>query len=99
MQTTQITIATPEALAAVNALLPHLSERAQPITIDRLEQIVHSDNTYLFLATDEHDIVGMFTLNLTLLPTGPRMWLDDLVLSPDHRGKGLGRQLTEVAIA
>jgi GNAT superfamily N-acetyltransferase len=99
MQITQITAATPEALAAVNALLPHLSERAQPITIERLSQITGSAGTYLFLATDEHDIVGMFTLNLTLLPTGPRMWLDDLVLSPDHRGKGLGRQLTEVAIA
>ena len=99
MQINQITAATPEALAAVNALLPHLSERAKPITLDRLEQIVSSDNTFLFLATDEFGIMGMFTLNLTQLPTGERLWLDDLVLSPEHRGKGLGQQLTEATIA
>ena len=99
MHITQITAATPETLAAINALLPHLSERAKPITIDRLEQIVRSNSTYLFLATDDRNTAGMFTLNLTQLPTGPRLWLDDLVLSPDLRGKGLGRQLTEAAIA
>lgn len=99
MQITQITIATPEALAAVNALLPHLSAKAQPITIERLSQIVGSADTFLFLATDDNGTAGMFTLSLTQLPTGPRLWLDDLVLSLDRQGKGMGRQLTETAIA
>lgn len=99
MQITRITAATAEALAAVNALLPHLSERAQPVTPEGLERIVRSDNTYLFLATDTRGTAGMFTLSLIPLPTGPRLWLDDLVLSPDRQGRGLGRQLTEAAIA
>lgn len=97
MQITELTNANGEALNAINTLLLHLSAHASSLTMEQLETIAHCESTHLYLATEGEEIIGMFTLCTTLHPTGITIWLEDLVLSPDYHGHGLGRQLAEAA--
>lgn len=97
MQITELINANGETLNAINSLLSHLSAHASSLTMEQLETIAHSKSTHLYLATEGEEIIGMFTLCTTLHPTGITIWLEDLVLSPDYHGRGLGRQLAEAA--
>ena len=44
----ELTMGTPETLKAINRLLPQLSASASSISLDRLSELVSSDNTLWF---------------------------------------------------
>lgn len=61
----------PELLAAVNHLLPQLTDHATPMTEEALRTLLKTDATRLYTIRDEQDhICGMCTLCFTLMPTG-----------------------------
>jgi ribosomal protein S18 acetylase RimI-like enzyme len=43
-------------------------------------------------------IVGMLTLVTFRLPTGVRAWIEDVVVSTNSRGRGIGEALTQAAV-
>ena len=80
---------TPELLAAVNHLLPHLTSHATPMTEDALRLLLQTEATRLYTIRDEQDrICGMCTLCFTLMPTGKKCWLEDVVVDDACRGEG-----------
>ena len=95
----ELTKSTKEALNAINHLLPQLSVNAKGLSLDRLAELVESDNTLIFLGTDEHDcILGMLSLIVMKIPTGNKAWIEDVVVDQAARGKGLGKSLMNHAL-
>ena len=95
----ELTKSTKEALNAINHLLPQLSVNAKELSMDRLAELVESDNTLIFLGTDEHDcILGMLSLIVMKIPTGNKAWIEDVVVDQAARGKGLGKSLMNHAL-
>lgn len=85
-------------LAAVNELLPQLSEAARPMSASGLEGIVAAEASRLFMAREQEKYYGMLTLICFAAPTGRRARIEDLVVDGQARGKGVGRRLLAHAI-
>jgi ribosomal protein S18 acetylase RimI-like enzyme len=72
----------------VQALLKLLSQAAQ----------VRSEDAPTYVAESDGRVVGMVTLCVFRTLTGPKAYLDHLVVAPDRRRRGIGRALVEYAI-
>src|SRR5579863_6501363 len=96
----EVTSTTTEVLDALRALVPELSSSAPPLTGDALEEIVRSPATVLLVARDAGDgtILGSLTLVVFSAPTGPRAWIEDVVVASAARGKGVGAALVLEAL-
>jgi ribosomal protein S18 acetylase RimI-like enzyme len=97
----EVTKATSEVLEALRTLVPELSSSAAPLTPEALEEIVRSPATVLFVARDSSggSIVGSLTLVIFSAPTGPRAWIEDVVVTTATRGRGVGAALVHAANA
>src|SRR5579863_4464448 len=95
----EVTSTTTEVLDALRALVPELSSSAPPLTGEALEDIVNSPATVLFVARDADDgtILGSLTLVVFSAPTGPRAWIEDVVVATASRGRGVGAALVHEA--
>ena len=69
------------------------------MTMEALNAIITSPHTHLLLLQHDGRIVGMCTLAVYYAPTGSKAWIEDVVIDNSMRGKKLGRQLIEHAIA
>jgi len=97
----EVTEVTPGVLDALRALVPELSSSAPPLTSSALEEIVRSPATVLLVARDtaKGDILGSLTLVVFSAPTGSRAWIEDVVVTPQTRGRGVGAALVHEANA
>ena len=87
------------ALESINQLLPQLSSKASPITMERLSELVGSGSTMIFICTNEEaKIVGMLSLVIMKIPTGNKAWVEDVVVDQNARGQGLGKALMDHAL-
>lgn len=89
---------TVELVQAFERLIPQLTSNATLLSMDDLKDIVESDGAVLFVAKD-HCIVGTLTLTINKVPTGTKVWIDDVVVDNEMRGKGIGEQLVLAALA
>jgi ribosomal protein S18 acetylase RimI-like enzyme len=96
----EVTDVSAEVLDALRALVPELSTSAPPLTEAALAEIVHSPATVLFVARDGIDgaILGTLTLVVFNAPTGPRAWIEDVVVASRTRGRGVGEALMSAAM-
>ena len=94
----ELTECNANALSAINGLLPQLSKSSQPMNMDRLSELVKSDNTFLFVASKEGQVLGMLSLVVLKIPTGNKAWVEDVVVDQSARGKGLGKSLMNHAL-
>jgi len=85
-------------LTKINKLLPQLSASAQNLDHVTLANIIESDSSHVLVARENEEIFGMLTLVVFRIPTGVRAWIEDVVVSENARGKGVGRLLIEEAI-
>lgn len=83
---------------AVLKMIKELTGRHPDMTSDQLQEIIASENSYLFLLESEDDVIGMLTIGVYKSPTGSKAWIEDVVVMNDHRGRGYGRTLVEYAI-
>ena len=88
---------TTDVLSAIEKLIPQLSTDCEIPSVTYLEQIVRSEDTYLFLA-EKDKIVGMLTIIFNRTPTGRKAWIEDVVVDEKIRGQGAGSQLIGNAI-
>jgi ribosomal protein S18 acetylase RimI-like enzyme len=85
-------------LDAINRMLPQLSSTASPLEAADLAALITSPSTTLFVARRDDAVVGMLTLVAFAIPTGPRAWIEDVVVDESARGVGVGESLTLAAI-
>ena len=85
-------------LTALNELLPQLSSSASPLSDAFLLRIIQSESSHLLMAEEDGQFYGSLTLAVFVIPTGTRAWIEDVVVSKDSRGKGVGRLLSEYAV-
>ena len=85
-------------LEAFRKLIPQLSPSCILPSQKDLEDIVNSSNTVLFIAEENSNILGTLTLVFNKIPTGNKVWIEDVVVDNAARGKGVGEKLTQLAI-
>jgi len=84
---------------AITKLLPQLGPNTNPLSEEHFRRILKSDNSHLFIAEpDNNEIAGMLTLVTYQIPTGTKVWIEDVVVDESCRGKGIGQELTMHAI-
>jgi ribosomal protein S18 acetylase RimI-like enzyme len=84
---------------AILRLLPQLSPDCKLLAKKHFRDILKSDSSHLFIAElDDNEIAGMFTVATYNIPTGIKVWIEDVVVDEKHRGKGYGKELILAAI-
>ncbi|HOG06088.1 MAG TPA: GNAT family N-acetyltransferase [Paludibacter sp.] len=95
----QITTFDQKTYQAIINLLPQLDDSVAPPSEDYLKNMLASGHSHLFVAVlEDNNIAGMLTLVEYSVPTGKKLWIEDVVVDISQRGKGLGKQLLLHAI-
>ena len=94
----QLTVASQEVLNKINSLLNVLAADARVLTFDELVEILNSDNTAVFIAEEDGEIVGMMTFVTYRIPSGLKALIEDVAVDTSKQGKGIGKALIERAI-
>jgi len=94
----QLTVASQEVLNKINSLLNVLTADARVLTFDELVEILNSDNTAVFIAEEDGEIVGMMTFVTYRIPSGLKAWIEDVAVDTSKQGKGIGNALIDRAI-
>lgn len=88
--------ATPREIDEISSLLPMLSKDFSQKTVDPdlLKSIVNSPYHEQLVARLDGSIVGIATLSMTMgVGAGKKCYLEDFVVSSNHRGLGIGTRL------
>ncbi|MBK1438460.1 GNAT family N-acetyltransferase [Parapedobacter sp. ISTM3] len=100
MHIKEVTSNTPGLREAMARFLRQLTGRERVFDEADLEALIASENSHLFVAVaDDGNFAGMITVCIYRAPTGRKAWVEDVVVDEAYRGQGLGRRLTEHAIA
>ena len=87
-----------DVLNAFNKLIPQLSTDCILPSKEDMEYIVNSNNTQIFIAEENNEILGTLTLVFNKIPTGGKVWIEDVVVDSAARGQGIGKELILFAI-
>jgi ribosomal protein S18 acetylase RimI-like enzyme len=87
---------TEEVVEALARLLPQLSS-APPPSAAELATLMAGGST-VFVARVDGVIVGSLTLVSYRIPTGLKMWIEDVVVDEAARGHGVGEALNIAAL-
>jgi ribosomal protein S18 acetylase RimI-like enzyme len=99
MKIREITRFESKVFDSVLKLLPQLGPNHRPLTEKQFRKILKSDNSHFFIAELEtNEIAGMLTLGTYYIPTGTKVWIEDVVVDESQRGKGIGQELTIFAV-
>ena len=98
MEIKQLKVVTQEVVRAFQKLMPQLSEIITSPSFEELAGMINSGNTLLFVAEENEEIIGTLTLVIYRIPSGVKVWIEDVVVDQSMRGKGIGRMLTQYAI-
>ena len=85
-------------IAPIADMLAQLTTREYPFGEQELLAIIEDSASQLFIMRDDERIIGMLTLGHYTSPTGRKVWVEDVVVSAEYRGEGLGRKLINHAI-
>lgn len=83
---------------AIRILIEQLTGRESTFGEDDLRNTLQDSASRLFVMRHNDNIVGMITLGIYFCPTGRKVWIEDVVIDRELRGKGLGQRLVEFAI-
>ena len=87
-----------DVVQAFEMLIPQLSKSNPSPSRSELEALVKSEASTLFLAKLDGRIVGSLTLAMFRIPTGVRVWIEDVVVDDSARGHGAGEALNRAAL-
>src|ERR687887_712875 len=60
---------------------------------------IEDPSSAVFVAEHRGELLGLCTayLDMNSVRYGPRCWVEDLAVSPDHRSQGVGKELLDAA--
>lgn len=96
-----LTQASETTLVEINSLLAQLSSHLPMLTLPQLEAVISTKATTVYTATDttRGTIVGMASVVTVRQLAGTKCWIEDVVVSRDYQGQGIGQRLLKTAIA
>ncbi|GAA4954394.1 hypothetical protein GCM10023314_30040 [Algibacter agarivorans] len=94
----KLEIVTETIISALQRLITQLSNECNPPSKEDIISIINSDNITLFLAEVNDEIIGTLSLVFNKIPSGDKVWIEDVVIDKSVRGKGLGKRLILFAI-
>lgn len=84
----------------IGELLHMLDAGAPELDLQRLKTLVKDESFNLFVAEDEDGrLAGMLTLTRCHTLSGSKFWIEDVIVDPFYRGRGVGRALVQAAVA
>ena len=84
---------------AVLRLLPQLDPSSKLPSQEHFKELLKSKRTHFFIAErDNKEIAGILTIVTYDIPTGTKVWVEDVVVDNSERGKGIGKELMLFAI-
>jgi len=84
---------------AVLKLLPQLEPGVELPSREHFKDMLRSESAHFFVAeSDEGQVAGILTVATYKIPTGTRVWIEDVVVDASQRGKGIGMELTLFAV-
>src|SRR5512143_3184789 len=84
---------------AILRLLPQLDPGIELPDQEQIIKILKSGGTHLFIAElGNKETAGMMSVVTYNVPTGIKVWIEDVVVDEAYRGKGIGRKLMVFAI-
>lgn len=84
---------------AVLKLLPQLEPGIKLPSREHFKEMLSSESSHFFVAEyDEGKVAGILTVATYKIPTGTRVWIEDVVVDESQRGKGIGMELTLFAV-
>ncbi len=98
MRIEEVTDFSENVFHAVLRLLPQLDPEAYLPSEEHFRNILHSEQTHFFIVKLDNEIVGILTLATYDIPTGKKIWIEDVVVDVTHRSKGLGKALLIFAV-
>ena len=84
---------TPEAVEALNALLPQVSSRARSLSAAQVAVVVANESTRVLVARLDGEIVGMALLLVLTTFTGRSGYVEEVAVDESSRGHGVSTQL------
>jgi len=68
--------------------------------LENCQSLLKENNSHLLIAEINREMVGFinFTIRRTILHSGPSGLIDEIVVTRNYRGKGVGKQLIGAAI-
>lgn len=94
----KLTTVTNQVVEAFKKLIPQLAPDCALPTKKDLEDIVNSNTTLLFIAEENNEILGTLSLVFNKIPTGDKIWIEDVVVDASARGKGVGEKLIQFSV-
>lgn len=88
----------PDYLEAINRLIAQLSTSSHTFTEAELNSLIASPQSHLYALEYDEKIIGMVTLCIYQCPTGRKVWIEDVVVDQNHRGKGYGKLMLRKAM-
>ena len=99
MQIEVVTKADEKLREAFQRLVPQLTDKNPPPSLELLTALVKSDSSTLMVARDARGrIIGALTLAVYRVPTGIRSIIEDVIVDKSARGQGIGEALTRRAL-
>lgn len=74
-------------------LMPQLIGKEEHPSLEELEKVVESENTFLFFATEGEEVIGTTTLVFYHIAAGLKAWIEDVIVDENARGKGVATAL------
>lgn len=98
MEIERLTELSDEITESLGKLMIQLSPDCKLLTKAYLQEILDLPNVFLFLARQEEQIIGTFTLVLYKIPTGAKASIEDVVVDANRRGQKIGENMIRFAI-
>ncbi len=95
---TQLISSDASTAESIRTLIEQLTGRESTFNEDDLRNVLQDSASRLFVMHHNDNIVGMITLGIYFCPTGRKVWIEDVVIDRELRGKGFGQRLVEFAI-
>jgi len=93
MDINRITQVNENVTRAFSKLVPQLTGRKEYPSLEELERVIRSENTHLFVATEGDEVMGTLTLVFYQIPSGLKVWIEDVIVNESFRGKGVATAL------
>jgi GNAT superfamily N-acetyltransferase len=92
-----LTEASAAAVDELNALVAQMSRKPREMDLTYLERILASP-AKLIVARDGAKIIACAQVDILVLPSKIKGWVEDVVVDESYRGQGVAKRLMEMAI-